>query len=305
MFPAAKPATEEDWRTEYLDAIIAVRVVDGLEAAIRHIEHYGSHHTDSILTDDEQAAEIFLNALDSAIVLWNASTQFADGGEFGMGGGDRHRHRQAACARAGRRGATHHLQICGARRRPDAAMRRALDGSPVNWIAPPGPVADGLRIGLLGGSFNPAHAGHLYVSETALKRLKLDSVWWLVSPGNPLKDKAAMASLTARLDGARGIGGAQSPHPCQRFGRSAGHRLHDRYGHGLAPPLSPGRFRLADGQRQSGTIQPLAAMARSRQACSHRRGAAARQHSGRSERAPGAALWHDRAMRAIIAAFPP
>ncbi len=85
IFPAAKPATEEDWRTEYLDAIIAVRVVDNLEAAIQHIEHYGSHHTDSILTDDEQAAETFLNALDSAIVLWNASTQFADGGEFGMG----------------------------------------------------------------------------------------------------------------------------------------------------------------------------------------------------------------------------
>jgi glutamate-5-semialdehyde dehydrogenase len=86
VFSSAKPATEEDWRTEYLDAIIAVRVVDGLEAAIQHIEHYGSHHTDSILTDDEQAAEIFLNTLDSAIVLWNASTQFADGGEFGMGG---------------------------------------------------------------------------------------------------------------------------------------------------------------------------------------------------------------------------
>jgi glutamate-5-semialdehyde dehydrogenase len=85
IFPAAKPATEEDWRTEYLDAIIAVRVVDGLEAAIQHIEHYGSHHTDSILTDDEAAAETFLNTLDSAIVLWNASTQFADGGEFGMG----------------------------------------------------------------------------------------------------------------------------------------------------------------------------------------------------------------------------
>jgi glutamate-5-semialdehyde dehydrogenase len=85
IFPSAKPATEEDWRTEYLDAIIAVRVVDGLEEAIRHIEHYGSHHTESILTDDEEAAEIFLNSLDSAIVLWNASTQFADGGEFGMG----------------------------------------------------------------------------------------------------------------------------------------------------------------------------------------------------------------------------
>lgn len=73
----------------------------------------------------------------------------------------------------------------------------------MNWITPPGPVADGLRIGLLGGSFNPAHAGHLYVSETALKRLKLDSVWWLVSPGNPLKDAASMAPLPARLESAR------------------------------------------------------------------------------------------------------
>jgi glutamate-5-semialdehyde dehydrogenase len=85
LFPAAKSATEEDWKTEYLDAIIAVKAVDDIDAAIAHIEHYGSHHTDSILTDDEAAAEKFLNALDSAIVLWNASTQFADGGEFGMG----------------------------------------------------------------------------------------------------------------------------------------------------------------------------------------------------------------------------
>ena len=85
IFPAAKPATEEDWKTEYLDAIIAVRVVDGLEEAIRHIEHYGSHHTDSIVTEDQTAAEAFMNSVDSAIVLWNASTQFADGGEFGMG----------------------------------------------------------------------------------------------------------------------------------------------------------------------------------------------------------------------------
>jgi glutamate-5-semialdehyde dehydrogenase len=84
-FPAAKPATEEDWKTEYLDAIIAVRVVDGLEQAIAHIEHYGSHHTDSIVTEDAAAAESFMNRVDSAIVLWNASTQFADGGEFGMG----------------------------------------------------------------------------------------------------------------------------------------------------------------------------------------------------------------------------
>jgi glutamate-5-semialdehyde dehydrogenase len=85
IYPAAKPATEEDWKTEYLDAIIAVKTVDGLEEAIRHIEHYGSHHTDCIVTEDPAAAETFMNSIDSAIVLWNASTQFADGGEFGMG----------------------------------------------------------------------------------------------------------------------------------------------------------------------------------------------------------------------------
>jgi glutamate-5-semialdehyde dehydrogenase len=83
--PAAKPASEQDWFTEFLDAILAVRVVDGLDAAIAHVNHYGSHHTDAIVTEDAQAAETFLNRVDSAIVLWNASTQFADGGEFGMG----------------------------------------------------------------------------------------------------------------------------------------------------------------------------------------------------------------------------
>ncbi len=84
-FPAAVPATEEDWSTEYLDAIISVKIVDGLDAAIDHIETYGSHHTDAIVTDDAAAAERFLAEVDSAIVLHNASTQFADGGEFGMG----------------------------------------------------------------------------------------------------------------------------------------------------------------------------------------------------------------------------
>ncbi len=80
-----KPAAANDWDTEYLDAIISVAVVDGLEAAIEHINRHGSHHTDSIVTGDALAAERFLNEVDSAIVLHNASTQFADGGEFGMG----------------------------------------------------------------------------------------------------------------------------------------------------------------------------------------------------------------------------
>ena len=79
------PAREADWDTEYLDSIIAVSVVDGVAAAIDHIEVHGSHHTDCIVTDDADAASRFLNEIDSAIVLHNASTQFADGGEFGMG----------------------------------------------------------------------------------------------------------------------------------------------------------------------------------------------------------------------------
>lgn len=80
-----KPASEEDWVTEYLDAILSVKLVDGVEGAIAHINRYGSHHTDSIITADELAAARFLREVDSAIVLHNASTQFADGGEFGFG----------------------------------------------------------------------------------------------------------------------------------------------------------------------------------------------------------------------------
>jgi glutamate-5-semialdehyde dehydrogenase len=83
--PRVKAASEEDWDTEYLDAIISVKTVGGVDEAIAHIERHGSHHTDSIVTADEEAAGRFLREVDSGIVLHNASTQFADGGEFGMG----------------------------------------------------------------------------------------------------------------------------------------------------------------------------------------------------------------------------
>ena len=80
-----KPASTEDWDTEYLEPICAIRIVDGLDDALAHIAAHASHHTDAIVTEDNAKAETFLNAVDSAIVMWNASSQFADGGEFGLG----------------------------------------------------------------------------------------------------------------------------------------------------------------------------------------------------------------------------
>lgn len=86
MLSGAKPATEEDWKTEYEDAIISVKLVDDIAAAIAHIERYSSHHTEAIIAEDPAAVEKFFNEIDSAILMHNASTQFADGGEFGFGG---------------------------------------------------------------------------------------------------------------------------------------------------------------------------------------------------------------------------
>ena len=85
VFPNAVAATDADWTTEYLDAIISAKLVDGIGEAIEHIETFSSHHTEAIVAEDENAVERFFNEIDSAILLHNASTQFADGGEFGMG----------------------------------------------------------------------------------------------------------------------------------------------------------------------------------------------------------------------------
>ena len=85
LIRGAKRATEEDWSTEYLDSIVSIRIVDNIDSAIEHIATYGSGHTESIIATNSDATEKFLQTVDSAIVLHNASTQFADGGEFGMG----------------------------------------------------------------------------------------------------------------------------------------------------------------------------------------------------------------------------
>ena len=86
VFPGLKPATQDDWRTEYLDAVISVAIVDGISGAIAHINTYSSNHTEAVIAEDPKVVERFFNEIDSAILLHNASTQFADGGEFGMGG---------------------------------------------------------------------------------------------------------------------------------------------------------------------------------------------------------------------------
>ena len=86
LLPGLKPATEEDWRTEYLDAVISVALVDGVTGAIAHIDRYSSHHTEAVIAEDPEVVERFFREIDSAILLHNASPQFADGGEFGMGG---------------------------------------------------------------------------------------------------------------------------------------------------------------------------------------------------------------------------
>jgi gamma-glutamyl phosphate reductase len=118
FFPEAKQASEDDWGTEYLDAILSVRVVDDIDAAIQHISEYGSGHTECIVTNDDGAAGKFFRNVDSAILLQNASTQFADGGEFGMG---------APHSRAWpcRRGAADELQIRGPRQRTNPSLMTA------------------------------------------------------------------------------------------------------------------------------------------------------------------------------------
>ena len=156
MIPGAKPATEEDWHTEYEDSIISVKIVADVGEAIAHIEHYGSHHTEAIISEDPASVARFFTEIDSAILLHNASTQFADGGEFGFGG-----EIGIATGKFHARGPVGVEQLTSFKYlvRGDGADASVSRARRIPGITELPPSAPGMRIGLFGGSFNPDPRG--------------------------------------------------------------------------------------------------------------------------------------------------
>ena len=261
-----KPASDEDWDTEYEDAIISARVVDGVDEAIAHIHNHGSHHTDAIVTEDAGAAREIPQRgrfRDRAAQRIDAVRRRR---RVRLRRGDRDCHRQIPRPRPGRRRATDELQISRSRHRADAAVtinpaRAVTRLMQLQSAAQAIPFhTNGMRIGLLGGSFNPPHAAHRAISLFAIKRLKLDRVWWLLTPGNPLKDTGRLHGLAERADAAL-RGRRRSAHRHQLSRSCHRYQVHCRHDHSFAPPRFRRALRLDHGRRQSRAVPSLEELA--------------------------------------------
>ena len=175
------PAKEKDWSTEYLTAAVSVKVVKNLKQAINHINKYGTMHTDSIITKNKKTANKFMTNIKSSIAMHNTSTQFADGGEFGFGG---------------------EVGISTNTLPPRGPVGLEQLVSYKYEISSKGKIRDKLekkiKIGILGGSFDPAHKGHLAISKEAKKRFNLKKIIWAITKKNPFKDESK-TTLSKRI----------------------------------------------------------------------------------------------------------
>ncbi len=293
IVPDLPAATDGGLRYRMAGRGASVRVVEGLDQALAHIAEHGSEHTDAIITEDAAAAEQFLRGIDGAVGDVERLHPVLRWRRVRVWRGNRDRDGTPPCARAGRAGAVDDLSVSRARQRPGAPLScrpRARDPLPR--------FGDRrrMRIGLLGGSFNPAHAGHRHIAQLALRRLRLDQVWLMVSPGNVLKPRAGMAPFERRLASAAALADGR-----RLLATGIEATLGTRYSidtlHALIRLFPAGRLRVDHGCRYPGAISPLAALARDRRARAAGDRPSRRAERERARRSCGARLAHRAAAR--------